>query len=85
MKKCIIEDNFYLLLIIVILVLLLIRFKSVENFHYLYYNFGYPSRIYEPTRNMSYNLRGDPVIIPKVYYPFMGSNIGPFYYRKQLI
>jgi hypothetical protein len=90
MKKmignCFISNNLLIIIFISLILILLFKYlKNIENFHGIeYINFGYPSRIYEPTRNMSYNLRGDPYIIPKKMYPFMGSNIGPFYYRKPL-
>lgn len=92
MKKisgnCFTKNNLFILIFCIFILILLFKYlknKELENFYGKeYINFGYPSRIYEPTRNMSYNLRGDPYIIPKKMYPFMGSNIGPFYYRKPL-
>lgn len=80
-------NNLVLFLLIIFLIIIIMNKSELkEKFtNFFYHNFGYPSRIYEPTRNMSYNLRGDPYRIPRKMFPFMGSNIGPFHYRKALI
>jgi hypothetical protein len=57
--------------------------------YYLKYNiepnmiFNYPTRIYNSTRNMSYDLRCEP-LIPKNNYMLMGSSIQPHYREKCL-
>ena len=62
--------NYNILFIILICIIILYLVK--EPFQVL----GYPTRLVNPTRNMSYDLRCEPTI-PKVNYAFMGSSIGP--------
>jgi len=51
-------------IIIIILIIFIIRSFVKEGFHP--WDLSYPSRIYQPTRNMSYDLRGEPT--PDPYY-----------------
>ena len=71
------------ILILIIIVCILARKLIIEGFHYQPYllELGYPTRIYNPTRNMSYDLRCEPHI-PKRNYYHMGSSIEPHYYNK---
>ena len=69
--------NIYLLLLILAITILFIYLLNKEGFLNLYtygpydYLFNFPTREYNLTRNMSYDIRGDPFPIPVTY-------IGPF-------
>jgi hypothetical protein len=43
------------------------------------YVYGFPSRINRPTRNMSYDLRGEEYYPPLLNLPFDNSSIAPKY------
>lgn len=68
-----------MLLIIIILLLFLVCGVCVglkEDFMGSYV-FGFPSRINRPTRNMSYDLRGEEYYPPLLNLPFDNSSIAP--------
>ena len=44
------------------------------------WDFSYPTRVYNPTRNMSYDLRGEPVIYPD-YYLVTPVGVHPNYFH----
>ena len=43
----------------------------------MFNNFFSPSRVECPTRNMSYDLRGEAYFPPRTNFPFDNSEIGP--------
>lgn len=64
--------------ILIILLILLIYYyftRNTENFGN--YIFGFPSRINRPTRNMSYDIRGEAYFPPFLNLPFNNTNIEP--------
>lgn len=71
---------FMLALLLILILYLACNKTNIEGFHNHPYilELGYPSRTYQPTRNMSYDLRCEP-IIPKKNYYFMSSEIEPQY------
>lgn len=73
-------DNHYLLIAVLIFITSLIIFKKC-NIHKENFRLFYESS--PSTRNMSYDLRCEP-IIPKQNYLLQGSSIEPHYRRKCL-
>jgi hypothetical protein len=71
-------------LAIVVLVFILLTYclfnKDIELFPSIY-TFGYPTRLYNSTRNMSYDLRCEPEIRHHQYV-FLNSSINPYYKRQ---
>lgn len=65
-----------LLLLIVLLSLYFLFFKNKENF-YGNYTTPWATRITRPTRNMSYDLRGEAYFPPLLNLPFDNSSIAP--------
>jgi hypothetical protein len=65
-----------LLLLIILLSLYFLVFKDKENFYGTYVN-PWPTRITRPTRNMSYDLRGEAYFPPLLNLPFDNSSIAP--------
>ena len=65
------------ILVLFLILLYLVFFKKSENFEQIWWNVS-PS-----TRNMSYDLRCEP-IIPKRNYAFYGSSIEPLVRPKCL-
>jgi hypothetical protein len=67
----------YMIIIILIIILFIILFidyvfrRQKEKFS--------PSRIECPTRNMSYDLRGEAHFPPRTNFPFDNSEIGPYF------
>lgn len=59
------------LLIIFIFVFFFMLLKSYEQFH------QFPTRITRPTRNMSYDLRGEEYYPPLLNLPFNNTSIAP--------
>lgn len=57
-------------MVVIFIVALIFVLVSIQNFRE---NF---TRLECPTRNMSYDLRGEAYYPPRTYYPFMGSEIG---------
>jgi hypothetical protein len=65
-----------LFLLIILLSLYFLVFKDKENFYGTYVN-TLPTRITRPTRNMSYDLRGEAYFPPLLNLPFDNSSIAP--------
>jgi|LakMenEpi03Aug12_release.lakeMendotaPanAssembly.Ray.scaffolds.fasta_scaffold1307004_2 hypothetical protein len=65
-----------LLLLIILLSLYFLVFKDKENFYGNYVK-PFASRISRPTRNMSYDLRGEAHYPPLLNLPFDNSSITP--------
>jgi hypothetical protein len=63
-----------LLLIILFIFIYFLFFSNKETFNIIY---GFPSRINRPTRNMSYDLRGEAYYPPLLNLPFDNSSIEP--------
>ena len=77
------ETNQLIIIIFILIIIILIiknknkNTKNKEGFSLFY-------KLSPSTRNMSYDLRGDPCIIPKYNYRFFGSSIEPHYRMKSL-
>ena len=69
----------FIIIIIIILIIFIIRSFIKEGFHL--WDLSYPTRIYQPTRNMSYDLRGDPYPVP-YYVQYYGYR--PSYYIEKI-
>lgn len=68
----------YLCLVIFIVSLIAIYLiKITVKEHFMMFNI--PSRVMCPTRNQSYDLRGDPISIDRDTLPINNSEIGPLY------
>ena len=65
-----------LLLLLFLVLIYFLFFNNKETFigSYIY---GFPSRINRPTRNMSYDLRGEAYYPPLINLPFDNSSIEP--------
>ena len=73
-------NTIILIILIILLILYLMYNNTIENYPNLV-TFGYPSRMNNSTRNMSYDLRCEPSIL-KYNYTFKNSTIQPkFQYR----
>lgn len=57
---------------VLLCILLYIQSLKIEGF-----TFNIPTRSICPTRNQSYDLRGDPLPVPRVELPVHNSEIGP--------
>ena len=64
-----------IVIVIILIIICILRGWVKEGFQF--WDLDYPSRMYNPTRNMSYDLRGDPVIGPSKYicYPYNPNTI----------
>lgn len=60
----------WIIILIAILLFILYRF-SIEGYGQIWWNSS------GTTRNMSYDLRGDPFPIPQSYFPFNNSSLAP--------
>ena len=58
------------------IIFMLIKGNSSEHFYGNYVN-PWPTRITRPTRNMSYDLRGEAYFPPLLNLPFDNSSIAP--------
>lgn len=63
----------FILLIIFIFIFVYLNLYTNEHFGV----FGFPSRINRPTRNMSYDIRGEAYFPPLINIPFNNSSIEP--------
>lgn len=45
--------------------------------HFGSYTFGFPTRINRPTKNSSYDIRGEAYYPPLINFPFDNSSIAP--------
>ena len=68
--------------IIISLIIFFFILSVNEKFLLLPPMFNFPTRMYRPTRNMSYDIRGDPVVYPRYNYigPWLNSELMPYYY-----
>lgn len=65
----------FLLFFVILLLLVIYRIlNDVERFMM----FNIPSRYICPTRNQSYDMRGDAAVIPRVELPVNNSEFGPY-------
>jgi hypothetical protein len=64
------------LLILLIVLLFCLFIKDKENFEGIYFR-PWATRITRPTRNMSYDLRGEAYYPPLLNLPFDNSSIAP--------
>lgn len=64
---------YFIFFIILFILFYILGLSNKESFN----NFFSPSRIECPTRNMSYDLRGEAYFPPRTNFPFDNSEIGP--------
>ena len=64
---------YWIILFIFIVLFYIFTLRKTETF----YTFFSPSRVECPTRNMSYDLRGEAYFPARTNFPFDNSEIGP--------
>jgi hypothetical protein len=67
----------YWIILFLFILFLYFNLKIKETFN----NFFSPSRVEYPTRNMSYDLRGEAYFPSRTNFPFDNSEIGPIHQR----
>ena len=65
------------IIIIALLILLYYYTNTLSKYNIETLSFNIPSRISCPTRNQSYDLRGDPIAVPREDLLLNTSSIGP--------
>lgn len=65
------------LILFIILLIALYWIKRTVKEQFMMFNI--PSRVICPTRNQSYDLRGDPISIDREILPINNSEFGPLY------
>ena len=65
----------YLFVFTILIIFLYFTFSTQE--HFGSYVFGFPTRIDRPTKNMSYDIRGEAYFPPLLNLPFDNSSIEP--------
>ena len=69
----------YMIIILLIILLIIILYKFIDYIFRRQKEKFSPSRIEYPTRNMSYDLRGEAHFPPRTNFPFDNSEIGPYF------